>query len=261
MNEITTNDRFQQKSLTLTRTVFGWVITGRAEITKMGNHNSSSSEIVCNFLQTNSALGISKFWCTEKVTKSTFTESEMVTNNHYDCTTKLIDGRFQVKLPFKLDAPPLGESKASALRSFLILEKRSEANPKLYQQYRDFIREFIDLKHLEEVPERELEMSSHKCFYLPHHFVQKESTTTKLRFGFDDKAKTSNKVSLNDVRWWEPKFKTIYSIIVSDSGAMLSVSMVMLPKCTDKSLWTKKISIFTACSGETHRKNRSRFTG
>ena len=200
MNEITNNDRFQQKSLTFTRTVFGWVITGRAKTTKIGNHNSSS-EAVCNFLQTNSALDISKFWCTERVpsTESTFTDSEMVTKNHYDCTTKFIDGRFQVKLPFKPDAAPRGESKASALRRFLMLEKRLEANPKLYQQYRDFIREFMDLKHLEEVPEHELELPPHKCFYLPHHCVQKESTTTKLRVVFDASAKTSNKVFLNDV--------------------------------------------------------------
>ena len=105
MNEITTNDRFQEKTLTFTRTVFGWVITGRAKVDKFRDQNSHL-EVVCNFLQTNSAQDISKFWCTEEVpsTKPSLTEAEMVTKNHYDATTKLVNGRFQVKLPFKPNA-------------------------------------------------------------------------------------------------------------------------------------------------------------
>ena len=208
MNEITTNDRFQEKSLTFTRTVFGWVITGRAKVDKFRDQNSHL-EVVCNFLQTNSAQDISKFWCTEEVpsTKPSLTEAEMVTKNHYDATTKLVNGQFQVKLPFKPTATPLGESKASALRRFLMLEKRLEANPKLHQQYRDFIHEFIDLEHLEEVPKYELELPPHKCFYLPHHCVQKENTTTKLRVVFDASAKTSAKVSLNVVLLVGPKIQ------------------------------------------------------
>ena len=209
MNQMTTNDRFPEKdSLTFTRTVFGWVITGRAEVAKFRDQNSLS-EAVCNFLQTNSAQDISKFWCTEEVpsTKPSLTEAEIVTKNHFEATTKLVNGRFQVKLPFKPDATPLGESKASALRRFLILEKRLEANPILHQQYRDFIHEFIDLEHLEEVPKQELDLPPHKCFYLPHHCVQKESTTTKLRVVFDASAKTSTKVSLNDVLLVGPKIQ------------------------------------------------------
>ena len=208
MNQITTNDCFQEKDLTFTRTVFGWVITGRAEVVKLRDQNSPS-EAVCNFLQTNSAQDIIKFWCTEEVpsTKPSLTEAEKVTKNHCEATTKLVKGRFQVKLPFKPDATPLGESKASALRRFLMLEKRLEANPILHQQYRDFIHEFIDLEHLEEVPKHELDLPPHKCFYLPHHCVQKESTTTKLRVVLDASAKISTKVSLNDVLLVGPKIQ------------------------------------------------------
>ena len=209
MNQITTNDRFQEEDLTFTRTVFGWVITGRAEVAKFRDQNSPS-ETVCNFLQTNSAQDISKFWCTEEVpsTKPSLAEAEMVTKNHFEATKKLVNGRFQVKLPFKSDATPLGESKASASRRFLMLEeKRLEANPILYQQYRDFIHEFLDLEHLEEVPKHELDLPPHKCFYLSHHCVQKESTTTKLRVVFDASAKTSTRVSLNDVLLLGPKIQ------------------------------------------------------
>ena len=60
MNEITTNDRFKEKSLIFTRTMFGWVITGRAKVADFRDQNSPS-EAVCNFLQTNSANDFSMF--------------------------------------------------------------------------------------------------------------------------------------------------------------------------------------------------------
>ncbi|XP_065075161.1 uncharacterized protein LOC135698941 [Ochlerotatus camptorhynchus] len=45
----------------------------------------------------------------------------------------------------------------------------------------------------------ELEVETSKCFYLPHHAVVKaESTTTKLRVGFDASCASSTGVSLND---------------------------------------------------------------
>ena len=79
-NQITTNDRFQEKDPAFTRTVFGWVITGRAEVAKFRDQNSPSVA-VCNFLQTNSAQDISNFCCTAEMpsTKHSLTEAEMVT--------------------------------------------------------------------------------------------------------------------------------------------------------------------------------------
>ena len=54
--------------------------------------------------------------------------------------------------------------------------------------------------HLEEVPPDELDNGCENHYYLPHHAVFKESsTTTKLRVVFDGSAKTSSGVSLNDI--------------------------------------------------------------
>ena len=55
------------------------------------------------------------------------------------------------------------------------------------QQYRDFIKEFVDMGHLEKAPH-----TSGLCYYLPHHCVFKDSTTTKLRVVFDASRKSSN---------------------------------------------------------------------
>ena len=159
----------------------------------------------------------------------------MVTKNNFEATTKLVNGRFQVKLPFKPDATPLGESKASALRRFLMLKKRLEANLNLHQQCRGFIHEFIDLEQLEEVPNHELDLPPHKCFYLPHHCVPKESTTTKLRVAFGASAKTSKKSPLMMFYWWDWRYKMTCLITSSESDAMRLEPLVTTQKCIDKS--------------------------
>ena len=53
------------------------------------------------------------------------------------------------------------------------------------QQYRDFIKEFVDIGHLEQAPQ-----THDLCYYLPHHCVFKNSTTTKLRVVFDARSKS-----------------------------------------------------------------------
>ena len=53
--------------------------------------------------------------------------------------------------------------------------------------------------HIEEVPPEEINNGCEDHYYLPHHAVFKESsTTTKLRVVFDGSAKSSNGISLNE---------------------------------------------------------------
>ena len=52
---------------------------------------------------------------------------------------------------------------------------------------------------MEVIPQEEINKPSNEVYYLPHHCVFKEdSTTTKLPVVFDGSAKTSNGVSLNE---------------------------------------------------------------
>ncbi|XP_055542571.1 uncharacterized protein LOC129728179 [Wyeomyia smithii] len=90
----------------------------------------------------------------------------------------------------------LGESKAAALRRFRLLEQRLEREAEMKEEYHRFMREYISLGHM-----RLLGMNQHSFgnFYLPHHPVVKESsTTTKVRVVFDGSAKSSTGVSLNE---------------------------------------------------------------
>src|SRR5699024_3285204 len=103
-------------------------------------------------------------------------------------------GRFVVKLPFKNTPPQLGLSHNMALKRFKSLEKKFSNDPQFKQQYINFIREYLDLEHMELVPPAEaasFEPSS--SFYLSHHGVIKlSSSTTRLRVVFDGSAKSSN---------------------------------------------------------------------
>ena len=102
-----------------------------------------------------------------------------------------------MKLPFK--DVQLGDSLCQAERRFHSLERRLQGNPELRQRYKAFIDEFLQMDHMEAVPTEEITKPSNETFYIPHHCVFKEeSTSTKLRVVFDGSAKTSNGHSLND---------------------------------------------------------------
>jgi hypothetical protein len=81
-------------------------------------------------------------------------------------------GRFVVKLPFK-NAINLGESRTLALKRFLSQEGCFEKDHKLAISYKEFMKDYINLEHMELVPYNDLRNSS--AFYLPHLAVYKQT--------------------------------------------------------------------------------------
>jgi len=111
-------------------------------------------------------------------------------------TTQQPDGRFVVKLPTKMEPTQLGTSHLSAEQRLHAIERRLERDPDLKVQYHNFM-EYEEFGHMEPVTFQE---GKSTCYYLPHHPVFKEtSSTTKTRVVFDGGAKTSNGLSLNDI--------------------------------------------------------------
>jgi len=51
---------------------------------------------------------------------------------------------------------------------------------------------------MELIPSEEIKNPKNQVYYIPHHYVLKESSTTSLRFVFNASAKSSTGVSLND---------------------------------------------------------------
>ncbi|UYV83512.1 hypothetical protein LAZ67_23001282 [Cordylochernes scorpioides] len=187
-------------------TRLGWVLLGKL----MGTSESNTE--VCNLsLQSEPELEfvMKRFWETESVPSPDLcTQDEdcerLFSNNH----GRDSHGRYWVKLPFRQHRPLLGESREKALRRFLSLEGKLCKNVKLYDQYRGFMKEYEHLNHMERVPIAEVKRELCRCYYMPHHpVIREQSTTTKMRVVFDASAKSENNVSLNQFLHKGPKIQ------------------------------------------------------
>jgi hypothetical protein len=81
--------------------------------------------------------------------------------------------------------------------------------------------EYLELGHMQLVPEGERDTASHKeatemVFFLQHHAVLKpESTTTKTRVVFDASEKSSTGISLSDILMTGPTIQQdLLSIVI-----------------------------------------------
>ena len=178
--------------------VFGWVVTGK--YVSSSAHPGEAVAMRAQVLQPDVNDKLRELWEIEEVPyASVLTEEEKECERHFIVTTtRQEDGRYVVSLPFKPDSNSLGHSLPKALNRFSSLERKFQQNGNLKQRYTAFIQEFLDMQHMEVIPEAEVPVEPSKSFYLPHHAVMKElSTTTKLRVVFDGSALTTNGNSLN----------------------------------------------------------------
>jgi len=179
----------------LQETVLGWTLAGRTPAT-----TTSDTAQHTFLLREDSRLenNLNRFWEVETVEQSTITAEQKACEEHFLInTTQEPYGRFVVKLPTKMEPTQLGTSRLSAERRLHAIERRLERDPDLKVQYCSFMKEYEQLGHMEPVIQQE---GNNPCYFLPHHPVYKEtSSTTKTRVVFDGSAKTSNGLSLNDI--------------------------------------------------------------
>ena len=235
-------ERIQIDDMWLVHTVMGWAVTGKPLKGNSTPANPSvftsttvvvdtaaacslvvphdSDKHVSEVVNDNGLQEFSRFWETEQPPAHfapVLKPAEKLCKEHYEkTTTHDADGRARVSLPFKDGHTPLGNSRAQAIRRFFSVERRLAVNPKLKVEYLAFMKEFIDMGHLVPVPEDEPEPHESQSYYLPHHGVLKESsTTTKLRVVFDGSAKTSSGESLNHQLLVGPRIQDeIFKILV-----------------------------------------------
>lgn len=98
-----------------------------------------------------------------------------------------------MRIPIRPDHKPLGDSRAIALKRFLCLENRLQANAALREKYVEFMREYERLGHmrLATAPPGRDEM----VYYIPHHCV-----LDKFRVVFDASCQTTSGESFNDIQ-------------------------------------------------------------
>ncbi|XP_074032056.1 uncharacterized protein [Leptinotarsa decemlineata] len=177
---------------TLQKTKLGWLVSGPLR-TASESFKTYHSCISTHNLESQ----VAKFWELEEFPKISFlSDEENYCEKHFKETIqRTIDGRFVVTIPFKQNEFVLGQSKTIAENRFRNLEKKLERNPNIKVQYHQFIEEYIQLGHMSLAEHQ----SDDSGFFLPHHCVLKDSTTTKLRVVFDGSAKTTTGISINDI--------------------------------------------------------------
>ncbi|GFT71915.1 integrase catalytic domain-containing protein [Trichonephila clavipes] len=181
------------------RSELGWIIGGKA-------NSSGQNSFHVNHIQLVSDQLINKFWELDSVPcAKPLTSLEEACEDHFVKThSRDENGRYTVKLPFHTPPTRLGNSKQNAIRRLISVERHLISNPDKYKLYRNFIKEYIDLKHMELVPDSEI--NNIKSLYLPHHGVVRDtSCTTKLRVVFDASSKTSFGLSFNDLLMVGPR--------------------------------------------------------
>lgn len=191
----------------LQNTYLGWVLGGFLSDKYVSNLAVSEfqPEPCSMFLSSNKVDSLlEKFWSIEELPKERIlsTDDEL-SESIFSSTTKILEnGRFQIDFPLKTSSEyvKLGESFSSAKKRFLSLEKRLHKDTDMFNQYSDFINEYIKLEHARFIPlELKNSNNDHK-YFIPHHCViRNDKLTTKLRVVFDASMKSSSGYSLNDL--------------------------------------------------------------
>ncbi|XP_076635445.1 uncharacterized protein LOC143348733 [Colletes latitarsis] len=183
-------------------TSLGWILTGPLrQSSKLENNTHYAISLQCSIREANLVETLTRFWRTEEVPSisNSLTEDQKACEDHYTRTHKRDEsGRYIVSLPLKSSPAELGESKKAASSFFSKLERRFDTDPKFQNAYREFLREYEDLGHMERISDHLTNKGP--VYYLPHHGVLRESSsTTKLRVVFNASCKTSSGTSLNDL--------------------------------------------------------------
>ncbi|XP_045503978.1 uncharacterized protein LOC123700709 [Colias croceus] len=189
-------------------TAFGWVLSGKVSDSLSDKYKAKSFHLQ---VRTDDDF-LKRFWELEAepdMIVKKFTREEQLCEELYEkSTVRNRDGRYVVTLPFKNKDPECqyGESIDIAKNRLVALERRLKNNPKLYEEYRRVVEEYLVLNHMSLVEEDDLDNPT--AVYLPHHAVVREDKdTTKVRVVFNASSKGTNNVSLNDDLMIGPKIQ------------------------------------------------------
>lgn len=203
--------RLCNEEIILQQTQLGWIVTGSLNWQK---RFSVMEPLKSHHVVSSLEDSLNRFWEIEEIPeKPLFSREETLYEEHFvRNVSRDASGRYMVRLPFNQQKELIGNSRGAALNRFISLERKLHQNPRLLDQYKQFLDEYLKLGHMSEVSQAQ----EGKGFYLPHHAVIKESSVTiKVRVVFDASAKSSTGVSLNDALLAGPTIQdTLWSILI-----------------------------------------------
>ncbi|XP_046659921.1 uncharacterized protein LOC124353908 [Homalodisca vitripennis] len=180
-------------------TQFGFILMGTAPCVTPTEPVSNYSIALLSTHDNSLHTALQKFWVQEEPPIINHKSIEEIKCDElFDSThTRNGDGRYVVRLPFKTEPSCLGSSRAAAERRFVSLERKFQTQPQFAELYRNFMKDYKATGHMTLLDKHH---ADEPHYYLPHHGVIKESSsTTKLRTVFDASNKTTSGLSLNDV--------------------------------------------------------------
>ena len=138
---------------------------------------------------------LSKFWDLENLG---ILKSEDTVYQNFEEEIKFVDGRYEVKLPWKEQHPLLPDNFKLSQKRLQSLGRRLKSDPEILQAYDEVIQDQLEKGIIERVSPNE-ESPVGKTCYIPHQAViKKDRDTTKLRVVYDASAKTRDEPSLNN---------------------------------------------------------------
>ncbi|XP_045535734.1 uncharacterized protein LOC123721318 [Papilio machaon] len=189
--------RSSSSNLIAQNTNFGWILSGAVNNSNE-NSNFTHNNINVMHTQIREEDVLKRFWEIEEQinNKKILTPDEQKCEEFYAATTsRREDGRYVVRLPFRIEVPQFEDTRSVAEIRFKSLEKRLEKDKELKEKYTSVIKEYLQLDHMRPVNDNKGDVA----VYLPHHAViRNDKTTTKVRVVFNASEKYKSGVSLND---------------------------------------------------------------
>ena len=96
----------------------------------------------------------------------------------FEASAGLVDGHYQVGLPWKNNPPFLPNNRSLALRRLSCLKRRFQKDQELFEKYKTSIHEYIEKGYAARVPQEERDDI---ISYLPHHPVFQPYKPGKVR--------------------------------------------------------------------------------
>ena len=167
---------------------------------------SSTQNCIVNFVKHHDKIvkqQIQTIWSADFEKGTTVLEMPFSRENHLmykllQDSVKLVNGRFQLPLPWRSGVTSLPNNRSIALNRLMCLKGRFTKNPSLKKGYVNTIDKYLSKGHASKV-----NLSTDKCddvfvWYLPHHPVIHPYKPSKVRVVFDCTAKCKG-MCLNDV--------------------------------------------------------------
>ena len=176
----------------------GYLLSGPAPVITGQFLAATTSALMLTLLPTE--FNLERFWDLESVgvtPPSDHSEDSLLNRYSTSCVSRDDDGAYVARFPWKLNHPYLPTNYTIAKQRTKQLIKRLSQNPKLLKVYSRIISEQESRGFIENVDDQAtLHTSVH---YIPHHAVEKDSTTTPIRIVFDCSCRQSSRhPSLND---------------------------------------------------------------